>query len=93
MINPRNNKMRKDGIVLEFVEIVKILHNVRANKDRRHKVDRYIVSYRGSDDNEYRKAFEFPVNTLSYNVNIPFYTDNFIKIPLAIKDTYRSKLK
>ena len=63
--------MRNDGIILKFVEIVKVVHNKRSTKDRRHKVDWYLCSYQGTDGYEYRKAFEFPVDTLSDTVNIP----------------------
>jgi hypothetical protein len=46
--------------------IVKINEDVRSTKDQRKRVDTYIVSYQGTDGNEYRKSFEtqrgIPVN-------------------------------
>ena len=63
--------MIKDNIVLKFIEIVKIKENVRSTKDLRRKVNRYICSYQGTDENEYRKAFEFPSGTNANDINIP----------------------
>jgi hypothetical protein len=48
---------------------VKTLHeyvnekfNTRSNVDRRRRVNRLIVSYKDNAGDEYRKAYEFPVN-------------------------------
>lgn len=51
-------------MMLTAPKVVRIQLNVRAHEDQRRKVDRYIVSYYGSDSHEYRKSFEFPVGTV-----------------------------
>ena len=38
-------------------------YNVRSFKDRRTKVDRYVVSYLNEKGDEFRRAFEFPPHT------------------------------
>lgn len=48
-------------------------YNKRSTKDKRKKIDWYLVEYTNSKGNIYRKSFEFPVGTKYSEVinNIP----------------------
>ena len=46
-----------------LTEYVKEKFNTRSAKDRRKKIDWYVVAYQNSQGHEYRKAYEFPVGT------------------------------
>lgn len=48
-------------MILKINGFVKELFNVRDIKDRRKKIDKYIISYLDEDGIEYRKSFDFPV--------------------------------
>jgi hypothetical protein len=43
---------------LYLTGIVRVEYNVRSNIDQRYRVDRYIVNYRDTEGNDYRKSFE-----------------------------------
>lgn len=48
-------------------------YNKRSTKDKRKKIDWYLVEYKGKNGNHYRKSFEFPMGTKYQDVidNIP----------------------
>ncbi len=45
-------------LTLKFVRIIRTEEHVRSRQDARRFVDRYILEYRGSDGEEYRKSPE-----------------------------------
>lgn len=57
----RKDKMGTPHLKLDY--IVRIDHNKRSSKDHRRKVNWVLCSYRDSHGDEYRRAFEHPVNT------------------------------
>lgn len=55
----------KGDRLMPLIGIVKELKDVRSMKDRRKKVDRYIVAYK-DDGYEYRKSFELERGAFFY---------------------------
>ena len=57
---------------LTFKEIVGEKFDTRSKFDHRCKVNKIIIAYTGEDKAEYRKSFEFPVDT-SYDTMLQAY--------------------
>lgn len=48
---------KKNVNILKKTQLIKVIEDTRGAKDRRYKVDQYVVEYTDSENNPYRKSF------------------------------------